>query len=335
MNRKATIGSPIRRTLIVSTLAGTMTSIWAQKTQRALTTTPWPSRPLRILVGFPAGSSPDLTARTLSEPLSRAMGQPVIVENKPGASGNIAADLVAKATDEHTIGLLSVVNLTTAKMLYSKLPYDPSDFAPLTVVGTSPLVLVAPAALVDSPEAFLLQARNQGDKWSYGSPGNGTVGHIGMELIKLRAGLKPVHIPFQGVPQILNSLVSGQIQMALIPVGQALPQLKAGRIKLIGSSAASRSPLAPELSTLKEAGVMGVDLEVWNALAAPKSMASANTLRLQTELQRIIRSAEVRQQLFAQGWQAHGTSPEAMRNMIRSYTTALGGVIQMGNIRIE
>lgn len=322
---------PIRRAVLASALMAATPALWAQKAAVGQ----WPTRTVRILVGFPAGSSPDLTARTLAEPLSRALGQPVIVENKPGASGNIAADLVAKSNDGHTIGLLSVVNLTTAKMLYSKLPYDPSDFTPLTVVGTAPLVLVAPAPLVDSAAAFLQQARAQGDKWSYGSPGNGTVGHIGMELVKQRAGLKAVHIPFQGVPQILTALISGQLQMALIPVGQAAPQIKAGRIKVVGTSSASRSPLAPDLPTLREAGVTQVDLEVWNALAVPRSMPAAHAQRLQVDLQQVIRSDEVRQQLFAQGWQAHGTSPEAMRNMIRSYTAALGGVIKAGNIRID
>ena len=141
---------------------------------------PWPTRPVKIMVGFPGGSSPDLVARALSEPLSQLLGQPVIVENRPGAGGNIAADMVAKATDNHTFGVMINGNLTTAKILNPKTPYDPAkDLAPLSLIGTAPLVLTAPA---DAPgatsKAFLEDARKAGDKWSYGSPGLGTVGNI-------------------------------------------------------------------------------------------------------------------------------------------------------------
>ncbi|MBT9476692.1 MAG: tripartite tricarboxylate transporter substrate binding protein, partial [Polaromonas sp.] len=140
----------------------------------------WPSKTVRLLVGFPGGSTPDMAARTLAEPLSRALGQPVIVENRPGASGNIAADQIAKASDDHTLGVVINGNLTSAKQLYPSLPYDPAtDFAPISLLTTAPLLLVAPA---DQPAgaAFFAAARQGGDQWNYGSVGKGSVGHLGM-----------------------------------------------------------------------------------------------------------------------------------------------------------
>ena len=176
---------------LVATMLGALAI--AQTAQAAET---WPAKPIRILVGFPGGSSPDLVARALAEPLAKALGQPVIVENKPGAGGNIAADQVAKASDEHTLGVLINGNMTIAKMLNPATPFDPlTDLTPVSLVGTAPLVLAAAANIPGPDSGFLSVAREAGNKWSYGSPGVGTVGHIGMELLKSKAGIDPVHVP--------------------------------------------------------------------------------------------------------------------------------------------
>lgn len=295
----------------------------------------WPTRPVKILVGFPGGSTPDMAARTLAEPLSRALGQPVIVENRPGASGNIAADLVAKATDDHTLGVVINGNLTSAKMLYSKLPYDPAkDFTPISLLTTAPLVLVAP---VNQPSgsAFFLAARNGGDKWNYGSVGNGSVGHLGMELLKSTAGnLAAVHIPYQGNPQVITALLGGQIQMALVPPGIALPQVKAGKLKAIGLTS-GRSSLATEIAPLSEAEVRNFNLEVWTALVGPAKLSKAAQASLNQEVSRIIRDGDTRQKLFNQGWQAVGTSPEGLLSRIRNETSIMGGIIAMRGIKVE
>lgn len=295
----------------------------------------WPTRTVKLLVGFPGGSTPDMAARTLAEPLSRALGQPVIVENRPGASGNIAADLVAKATDDHTLGVVINGNLTSAKMLYSKLPYDPAkDFTPISLLATAPLVLVAP---VNQPSGsdFFLAARNGGDKWNYGSVGNGSVGHLGMELLKTKAGnLAAVHVPYQGNPQVITALLGGQIQMALVPPGIALPQVKAGKLKAIGLTS-SRSALASEIPSLSEADVRNFNLEVWTALVGPARLSKAAQARLAQEVPRIIRDNDTRQKLFNQGWQAVGTSPEGLSSRLRSETAIMGGIISMRGIKIE
>ena len=295
----------------------------------------WPTRPVRIIVGFPGGSSPDMTARTLAEPLAKALGQPVIIENRPGASGNIAADLVAKATDDHTLGIVINGNLTSAKLLYPQLPYDPArDFSLISLLTTAPLILVAPAGL-PAGSAFFAAARQAGNQWNYGSVGKGSVAHLGMELLKSRApGLLPVHIPFAGNPQVVTALLGGQIQMGLMPPGVAMPQVRAGKLRAIGLTG-GRSSLVPEIAPLSEAGLQNVNLEVWNALIGPARLPKAAQARLAIEVPRIIRDADTRQKLFSQGWNAVGTSPEGLKTRISEETAILGNIIKSRNIRIE
>ncbi|CAN7694267.1 tripartite tricarboxylate transporter substrate binding protein [Variovorax sp. LjRoot84] len=295
----------------------------------------WPTKPIRLIVGFPGGSTPDIAARTIAEPLAKALGQPVVVDNKPGASGNIAADQVAKATDDHTIGVVINGNLTSSKMLYSRLPYDPAkDFTYLSLLTTAPLVLVAQNSL-PSGAAFVDAARKSDDKWSYGSVGVGSVGHLGMELLKGRVpGLKAVHVPYQGNPQVMTDLIGNQIQMALIPPGVAMPQVKAGKVKAIGITS-GRSTLVPELAPLADAGVKDFNLEVWTALLGPASLSKAAQERITRELAVIMKAPEVRQKLFEQGWQAVGTSPDGMRTRVKEEAAIMSKIISANNIKLQ
>jgi tripartite-type tricarboxylate transporter receptor subunit TctC len=297
----------------------------------------WPSHPLRLIVGFPAGSSPDLTARALAEPLSRAVGQPVVVENKVGAGGNIAADAVAKAADGHTLGLMINGNMTIAGLLNPKLSYKPhEDLAPVSLIGAAPLLLAAPAGSAgDSPAQWLELARKAGNKLSYGSPGVGTVAHLGMELLKARAGIDPVHVPYPGNPQIINAMLGGQIQLALLPPGLAMPQVRAGKLRAIGTTSSGRSALVPEAGSLQEAGIKNYQLEIWNAVAAPASMPAANIQKLSALISDIVRSPDMRQRLFQQGWQVHGSSPEGLKNRIDADTRALGDIIRQQKIELN
>ncbi|GAB1388739.1 MAG: hypothetical protein AMXMBFR78_02110 [Rubrivivax sp.] len=293
----------------------------------------WPTKTVRLLVGFPAGSTPDISARILAEGLAKRLGQSVVVENKPGASGNIAADQVAKATDDHTLGVVINGNLTSARQLNPRLPYDPAkDFTLLSLLTTAPLVLVAPRDL-PAGAGYFLAARNAGSKWSYGSVGIGSVGHLGMEYLKLRAGnFDAVHVPYNGNPAVITALIQGQIQMALVPPGLALPQVKAGKLQAIGLTA-GRSTLAPETPSLRDAGINNFDLEVWTALVGPARLSKAAQDRLAQEVPALLREGEARQKLFAAGWQAQGTAPEALRMRVKSETAILGGIIQMRGIK--
>jgi tripartite-type tricarboxylate transporter receptor subunit TctC len=298
---------------------------------------PWPIKPIRIVVGFPAGSTPDLVARTIADPLSKALGQPVIVDNRPGAGGNIGADIVAKATDEHTIGVLINGNMTIAKLLNPSTPFDPlKDLAPISLIGTAPLLLTAAMNVPgNNPKEFFAAARSAGDKWSYGSPGIGTVGHIGMELLKSKAGIDPVHVPYPGNPQVINAMISGQIQLALLPPGLAAVQIHSGKIRGIGVTSAGRSALVPEFPSLAEGGVKDFQLEIWTAAAAPASMPKPIIARLSALIARIARTPEVREKLFQQGWQVAGTSAEGLANRIKADTKLLGDVITSRGIKAQ
>jgi tripartite-type tricarboxylate transporter receptor subunit TctC len=262
----------LRRTVLALALTTAVTAALAQrpvKPQAAPAPAAWPTRPLKILVGFPGGSTPDLVARTIAEPLSKELGQPVIVENRPGAGGNIAANLVAKSTDNHTIGVMINGNMTIAKILNPATPFDPvKDLAPISLIGTAPLLLTAS---VNTPgntaQEFFLAARNAGDKWSYGSPGIGTVGHIGMELLKTKTSISAVHVPYPGNPQVISAMIGGQIQLALLPPALAAQQIRAGKLKAIGVTSGARSPLVPEYPSLQEGGIRGFQLEIWTAAA--------------------------------------------------------------------
>jgi len=317
--------SLVRRRLVGATLA----AVLAVTTGAAL----GQARPIRIVVSLPAGSAIDFQARLLAPYLSASLGQPVVVENKPGASGNIAADQVAKATDDHTLGVVINGNLTSARQLNPRLPYDPAkDFTLLSLLTTAPLVLVAPRDL-PAGAGYFLAARNAGSKWSYGSVGIGSVGHLGMEYLKLRAGnFDAVHVPYNGNPAVITALIQGQIQMALVPPGLALPQVKAGKLQAIGLTA-GRSTLAPETPSLRDAGINNFDLEVWTALVGPARLSKAAQDRLAQEVPALLREGEARQKLFGAGWQAQGTAPEALRMRVKSETAILGGIIQMRGIK--
>ena len=333
--------SPSRRATLLLTLAAAVSPWCHAQGSAAGAAAAWPTKPLRIIVGFPAGTSPDLTARAFSEPLSKALGQPVIVENRVGAGGNIGADAVAKSHDDHTIGLMINGNMTIAKMINPAVPYDPlKDLAPLSLIGTSPLVLTAPVAQPGVPASadareFFAAARAAGDTWSYGTPGVGTVGHIGTELLKSHSSINPVHIPYPGYPQVATAMLGGQLQMAMLPPALAQAQVRAGKLRAIGVTSTVRSPLAPDVPSLAEVGIRGFHLEIWNAFAAPATMPAAIQARLAALIGDIARSDEMRTKLFQQGWQVAGTSPEGLANRIQADTRLLGDVIARRGIKAE
>jgi tripartite-type tricarboxylate transporter receptor subunit TctC len=331
-NNPAHAPMPTRRNAMAT--AAALAASLALPAARAQGTAAWPTRPLRIVVGFPAGSSPDLTARLLAEPLAQALGQPVVVDNRPGAGGNIGADLVARATDNHTIGLMINGNMTIAKILNPATPYDPlTDLTPVSLIAVAPLVLCAPTSQPADGAAFLAAARAGGDRWNYGTPGVGTVAHLGMEMLKTHAGLKALHVPYPGNPQAITALMNNEIQMALLPPGLAMAQVRGGKLNAIGVTSSGRSSVVPEVPSLSEAGVRDFNMEIWNAVAAPNSLPKAHVNRLSALLADIVRREDIRQKIFAQGWQVAGTASEGLARRIKSDTAAMAEVIERNNIR--
>jgi tripartite-type tricarboxylate transporter receptor subunit TctC len=317
-----------RRTLLLAGLAAAAVPVRAQA---------WPSRPIRLICGYPPGSSPDMQARLLAEPLARALGQPVVVENKPGAGGNIGAELLAGSSDGHSIAIIGNGPLTSSPHLYPRLRYDPArDFAPIAMVAAGPLVLVTPKPLgLDTADKWLRYARSQGDKLAYGSSGAGAGTHLGMELLKQQLGIQALHVPFAGAPAIINAMLGGQIQMALLPPSTAMPLVDGGKLDALLVSSARRSPLAPTLPALEEIGVKGVNIEVWNAIMAPASMPPAHRARLGAELAKILGTREIRQKLLLSGWKVDDTSPRALAQRIQTDSRAYREVITRNNIRLD
>lgn len=297
----------------------------------------WPTKPIRIIVGYPAGSSPDVQARLIAEPLARALGQSVVVENKPGASGNIGADAIAKAEDGHTIGVIGNGPLTSSKFLYAKLPYDPTtDFAPIALIGTAPLVWVtAKPAAERSVASFISQLKAHGDKQAYGSVGPGSGGHLGMELLKQALGIGPIHVPFNGGPPILNAIIGGQVQMTLLPASTVSPLVQAGKLEAVAVTSAKRTPLAPTLPSMEEIGANGVNIEVWNAVMAPARMPAAHQAKLSQELEKILSAREIRQKLFLQGWKVDDASAKGLAARIQQDTKTYRDIITRNNIKID
>ena len=297
---------------------------------------PWPTRPIRLLIGFPPGSVQDLSARSFAEPLAKALGQPVIVENKAGASGTIAATQVAKATDEHTFGVMNNSQLTIAKLLNPAVAYDPAkDLAPIALIGTAPLLLVvSQAATGTTPQEWLVWLRNQGAKGNYGSPGAGTPGHLGVEFLKSRIGFEAAHIPYSGNPQVINALLGGQLQAALMQPSLALPHVQAGKLKAIGVTSSGRSALAPGIPTLREVGVQGSDFELWTALAGPASMPAPIREKMEAALIKVVKSEEVRSRLLNVGWQPAPSTAEVPKKRMRQDTATFGRTILMRGVKV-
>ncbi|WP_255674214.1 tripartite tricarboxylate transporter substrate binding protein [Cupriavidus sp. UGS-1] len=298
----------------------------------------WPARPIRMVVPFPPGSSPDLIARLVSEPLAQALGQPVIIENRPGAGGNIGTGQVARAApDGYT--LLFTINgpLVTAPTLSRHLPYDPvRQLAPVTLVATSPNVLVVdPRTGVRDLREFVALARARPGALNYGSVGNGSAAHLAMEQLKARAGISLEHIPYPGFPQIAAAMIAGQIQAAFMVPAIAMPQVNAGRLRVLAVTTSGRTSLLPSVPTVAESGYPGFEAISWQAVLAPAGTPAPIVDRLYRELVKIIGSDAVRAQMRAQYFMPAGTAPASLRQTMASEKARWDQVIRAAGVQPE
>ena len=298
----------------------------------------YPTKPIRLVVPFPPGGSLDVVARAIGQKLTEAWGQPVVIDNRPGAGGNIGADLVAKsAPDGYTIleGALSTHAVNVS--LYRKMPYDPiKDFAPITLVATTPNVLVlSPTLPVNSVSELIAYAKARPGALSFGSGSNGSAGHLAGELFKAEAGVDMVHIPYKGGAPALQALLAGDTQLMFDNLANSTPQLKAGRLKALAVTTARRSALIPELPTLAETGLPGFDIYTWWGFMAPAGTPKEIIAKWNAEVTRILATPEMKAFFAQQGAEPAPTTPEQFAALIRSEIPKYAKIVKDSGAKVD
>ena len=292
---------------------------------------PYPSRPVRLIVGFTPGGGVDINARLLAPKLAEYLGQPVVVENKPGASTNIANEFVAKsAPDGHTL-LINTSAVAINMSLFRNLPFDTlRDFAPVSVVSESPNVLVVNAKLgVQNVNELLALARRSPGKLNYSSAGVGTTQHLAAELFKLRTRTFIVHIPYKGSAPSLGALIAGEVDLAFANIPAIQGHLKSDRLRALATAAAQRDPQLPEVPTMKEAGVDGVEVSVWYGVLAPAATPRAIVDKVAEGIIRATRDPDTRRRLVEQGATPVGNTPEEFGKMLREEVARWAEVVRV------
>jgi tripartite-type tricarboxylate transporter receptor subunit TctC len=294
----------------------------------------WPARPIKLIVPFPPGTSPDIIGRLIAEPLAHTLGQPIVIDNRPGAGGNLGTGVAAHAAPDGYTFLFTIQGPLLTAPLLSHLNYDPmKDLAPVSLVATSPNVLVVDPGLgAETVADFVRIAKQKKGALNYGSVGKGSASHLAMELFKARAGLDIVHVPYQGFPAVVNAILSGQVQAAFMVPGIAMGQVRAGKLKALAVTTLGRAAPMPTIPTLVEQGFPGFEAISWQAVLAPAGTPQPIVDRVSTELVRIIKSPEVRGKMRALYFSAAGTAPEGLAGLMKSERTRWAQVIKMAGV---
>ncbi|MBX9828971.1 MAG: tripartite tricarboxylate transporter substrate binding protein [Xanthobacteraceae bacterium] len=297
----------------------------------------WPTKPVKVVVPFGPGSTPDVVARLIADHLQKSLGQPFVIENKPGASGNTGTDAVAKAApDGTTIGVSIGGPLAINTLLFSKLPYDPkTDIAPITQLVTQPSALAVNSSVkVNSVGELLALLKREPGKFNFGSIGNGSLSHLAMEAIALQSGTKLVHIPYPSSPAAVTAIIRGDAQMGCLPAIAVTPHEASGALKILAVSTARRSPYLPQIPTLKEAGI-DVDADAWMGMIAPAHTPGAIVARIRGAVVEALGTAAIRDKLAAQLMEPIGNSPAEFRARIDSEIVRWGPVIKAADIKVN
>ena len=279
----------------------------------------FPVRPMKIIVPFPPGAATDLLARTVAQRLSTAFGQPVVVENKAGATGTIGSSLVAGSPpDGYTLLMATTSTHGIAPNLYKKPPYHPvNDFEPVSLVGWTPNVLVVhPSVPASSVKELVALAKSREGKMTFASSGSGSSIHLAGELFKSMAGVEMLHVPYKGAAPALTDVMGGQVDVMFDTVAQALPQIKAGKLKALAVTTSRRSSALPDVPTVAEAGLPGYEMAGWIGLLAPKGTPAEAVERIHGEVVKIVNTPEVRERMVAAGVELAGTTPEEFRRVL-------------------
>jgi tripartite-type tricarboxylate transporter receptor subunit TctC len=295
----------------------------------------WPSKAVRIIVPFGAGATPDTIARLVADRLQQKLGQNFIVENKPGASGMTGTDAVAKADpDGYTIGVSIGGPLAINTLLFSKMPYDPfKDIALITMLTTQPSALTVPASLgVNSVAELVALIKKDPGKYNFGSIGNGSLSHLAMEAIAQKSNAKLLHVPYGSSPQAMTAVIRGDVQMAVMPAISVLPHVDSGAVKMLAVTTARRSPLLPNVPTLKESGI-DVEADAWNGLIAPAGTPEAVVKTIQREVAEALNSPELKAKFATQIMEPVGNTPAQFKAQIDSDLARWSQVIKAAEIK--
>jgi len=299
----------------------------------------YPNKPIKIIVGFPPGQATDVIARMVGERITASMGQPVVIDNKPGQGGSIGAAAAAKSpADGYTMLISATAPLATNPNLYKNLPYDPSrDFAPITLIANLPFVLVAnPNLPANNVRELIALAKSKPGQLTFASSGSGSTSHLSMEMLKAATGIDIRHVPYKGSPPAFTDVMGGQVDLVFDTAVYALPQVRAGRVKILAVASAKRSVLLPDVPTVAEQGVPGYESGAWLGAVFPVGTPAPIVARMYTELNRIMKAPEMSERLSTLGGEPlSSTSPEDFGRHIASEMRKWGKAVADSGARIE
>jgi tripartite-type tricarboxylate transporter receptor subunit TctC len=325
----------VPRRLVLGLLA--LWSVWACAWGQAAAED-WPQRSVTVYVPFIAGSTPDTIARTVVDRLQAKLGQPFVVENRAGASGNTGTAAVAKAApDGHTLGVSIVGPLVINALLFPSMPYETArDLAPVTILAAQPSVLVAyPGIGASNVPELLALLKSDAAKITFGSIGRGSLSHLAMEALAIKAGVELVHLPFAGSPAAVTALLRGDVQLAVLPAGSVVPLGREGKLKMLAVTSPQRSPLLPDLPTLREAGIAGVEADAWVGLIAPAGTPAPVLDRIHKEAVAVLAEPEVAAKLAAQFVSPIASTPDQFRAVLKEEHDRWAPIIKAAGIKAE
>jgi len=296
----------------------------------------YPTKPIRLIVPFAAGGTTSILARLLADRMSQSIGQPIVVDNRPGAGGNVGMDLVAKAEPDGYTILMGPIGLAINPALYSKMPFDPlKDLAPIGLYGGVPnLLVVNPSVPATNLAEFIAYAKSNPGKLNYASNGNGTSSHLAAEMLKSAAGLNIVHVPYKGGAPAMQDLIGGQVTMLFDQMPAVLPQVKSGRVRVLGVSSIKHSAAAPDIPPIADT-LPGFDMLVWFGLLAPQGTLSAIIGKLNGEMVKALNEPAFQAQLVGMGVTPMPGSPETFSRYLQSETTRWAKVVKDAGARID
>ena len=326
-----------RRTLIHGMAAAAVALMAAPGIAQAPASN-WPNKPIRYIVNFAPGGTTDILARTIGEKLGAALGQPIVVENKPGQGGSIgAAELARAAPDGYTIGAGTISSHAINATLYDKLSYDPiTSFAPITLYATQPnVLLVHPSVPAKNVRELIALLKASPNKYSFGSAGNGTSQHISGELFKVMAGVDMQHIPYRGSGQMMPELLGGTLLVAFDNIATAVQHVNAGKLRALAVTSATRSVVSPDVPTMAESGLPGYDISSWQAVFAPAGTPAPIVERLYTEIARILKTPDIQKRLSDLGLNVSEMTPAQLTALIKADVPRLGKIVKETGARAD